>query len=185
MEAEKRLFVASIGIDGNVPSELRLFHEGVNEYADGDRILFDEEAAQSIMSRYQSRGIDMMADYEHQSLQRPPIEAPASAKKFTPEVRGDGLYAADIRWTDRARQMITAGEYRYYSIAAKVDPKTGRAVELINFALTNNPAAIGIAPLKAASANQTQETQASAIADGWTLHREMGVPYHGDLQWPK
>jgi phage I-like protein len=151
VEQEKRLFVASLSGDGNVPSELRLFQYGVNDYSDGDKILFDEEAAKSIMARYSERGVDLMADYEHQSLQRPPIEAPASAKKFVPQVRNGDLMATDIRWTDRAKSMIAAGEYRYYSIAAKIDPKTGRAVELINFALTNNPAAIGIAPLKAAS----------------------------------
>lgn len=169
METEKRLFVASLTGDGNVPSELRLFHSGVNEYSDGDKILFDEESAKSIMGRYAARGVDLMADYEHQSLQRPPIEAPASAKKFVPEIRAGDLMATNIAWTDRARSMIAAGEYRYYSIAAKVDPKTGRAVELINFALTNNPAAVGIAPLKAASATQEQpdSDDPSSTAHDW------------------
>jgi phage I-like protein len=157
VEDEKRLFVATISADGSVPSELRLFQRGVNDYHDGDRILFDEESANSMMERYRARGIELMSDYEHQSLVRPPIEAPASSKKWTPEVRSDGFYATDIKWTDRAKSMIAAGEYRYYSIAAKVNPKTQRAVEIINFALTNNPAANHIAPLKAASAVNNPE----------------------------
>lgn len=175
MEQEKRLFVASFAGDGNVPTELRLFHAGVNEYNDGDRLLFDDEAAKSVMSRYSMRGIDMMADYEHQSLARPPIEAPASAKKWMPEVRNGDLYATDIRWTDRAKSMIAAGEYRYYSVAAKVDPKSNRIVEMINFALTNNPAANHIAPLKAASANQIQETS-PPVVDSFPEHSRLSVP---------
>ena len=151
MEDEKRLFVASISADGSVPTELRLFHAGVNKYSDGDQIDYDDEAAESMMSRYRERGIDLMADYEHQSLVRPPVEAPASAKKWTPEPRSDGFYATDIKWTDRAKEMIAAGEYRYYSIAARVNPKTKRVAEIINFALTNNPAANNLSPLKAAS----------------------------------
>lgn len=156
MEEERRVFTASISNDGNVPSEIRLFQSGINHYSDGDKILFDEEAAESVMKRYREKGIDLMADYEHMSLQRPPIEAPASAKKWVPEVRGGDLIASSIGWTERAKSMIAAGEYRYYSVACKVDPKTGRCMEMINFALTNNPAAVGIAPLKAASAIQVQ-----------------------------
>lgn len=186
MEQEKRLFVASLSGDGNVPSELRLFHAGLNEYSDGDKILFDDVAAESVMTRVAARTIDFMADYEHQSLIKPPIEAPASAKKWTPELRNGDLMATDIKWTDRAKSMIAAGEYRYYSIAAKVDPKTSRAVEVINFALTNNPAAIGIAPLKAASAAEL--APATMVDNEWPAHARINVPvipYKRILQWLK
>jgi phage I-like protein len=183
VEEERRLFIASISSDGNVPSELRLFKSGINEYSDGDKILFDDEAAESVMSRYVAKGIDLMADYEHMSLVRPPVEAPASAKRWTPEVRNGDFMATNIAWTDRAKAMIAAGEYRYYSIAAKVNPKTGRPVEMINFALTNNPAAMNIAPLKAASITADVSVSMSVTP----AHDDMSAPTTPwrEIQWLK
>jgi phage I-like protein len=141
----------------DVPSEFTLLKAGVNEYVDGDTIVFDSDAATAVMQRYTKRGIELMADYEHQSLQVPPVIAPAAAKKWVPEVRDGALVASSIAWTDKARAMIAAGEYRYFSIAARVDVKSKRIVELINFALTNNPAANQIAPLVAASRRFDEE----------------------------
>jgi phage I-like protein len=143
--------------DGGVATEFRLLQAGLNRYNDGDKILFDEDAASSVMQRYKARGIDLMADYEHQSLVRPPIEAPASAKKWTPEVRGGHLMATNIQWTEKAKGYLASGEYRYFSIACRVDAKTNRCIELINFALTNLPAANGISALVAASRNVNDE----------------------------
>lgn len=151
-------FAAFDGVDApdKVPTEIRLFKAGKNEYADGE-LLFDVEASASVMARYQARGLKLKADYEHQSLANPPVIAPASAKRWTPEVRNGELWATDIQWTKKARQMIADGEYDYFSIAARVNPDTGRVVEMINFALTNTPAANGIEPLIAASLNATPE----------------------------
>lgn len=150
-------FGAFEGIDtpDKVPTEIRLMSAGVNDYTFGS-LVFDAESATSVMARYAKRGLKLKADYEHQSLAEPPVIAPASARSWTPEVRDGALYATDIKWTKKARQMIADGEYDYFSIAAKVDAKSSRVVEMINFALTNNPAANGIAPLVAAR-NSTQE----------------------------
>jgi hypothetical protein len=159
------LFHGSLGDYANaeeVPSEFTLLKAGVNEYVDGDTIIFDADAATAVMQRYTKRGIDLMADYEHQSLQIPPVISPAAAKKWVPEVRDGALVASSIAWTDKARSMIAAGEYRYFSIAARVDVKSKRIVELINFALTNNPAANHIAPLVAASRRFDDEVSPAA-----------------------
>jgi phage I-like protein len=102
-----------------------------------------------------------MADYEHMSLARPPVPAPASAKRWVPEVRNGALVAAQIAWTDKAKSMLAAGEYRYFSIACRVDAKSGRCVELINFALTNLPAGNGLQALVAASRNFENEEDMS------------------------
>ena len=139
--------------DGSVPTEFRLLASGINTYNDGDKILFDDEAAAETLKRYRARGIDLMADYEHMSLAKPPVQAPASAKKWVPEVRGGDLLATQVAWTNKAKSMLAEGEYRYFSIACRVDVKTNRCVELINFALTNLPAADGITALIAASRN--------------------------------
>lgn len=146
----------TIDVSG-VPSEFRLLKAGVNAYKGGE-LLFDEQAAASVMARYQARGIQLMADYEHQSLRDDltgPV--PAAAKKWEPEIRGGDLIAANITWTARAKAMLAEGEYRYFSIACAVEPKTNRVVEIINFALTNLPAADRIEPLVAASAIHTRK----------------------------
>jgi|GEM_PF-4583610 len=132
------------------PSEFVLLKSGLNPCEGGD-LLFDAAAATSVMATYQKRGIQLMADYEHQSLVHPPIVAPASAKKWIPELRNGDLVAGNIAWTDRAAKMITDGEYRFFSIACRVDPKTNRVMSVINFGLTNNPAANQLQPLVAAS----------------------------------
>lgn len=150
--------------DGSVPTEFCLLKSGVNTYNDGDTILFDDKSAEETMRRYRARGIDLMADYEHMSLARPPMQAPASAKKWVPDMRGGDLFASQIAWTEKAKSMLSAGEYRYFSIACRVDAKSNRCVELINFALTNTPAANGIAPLVAASRTfQTNEESMKTI----------------------
>jgi phage I-like protein len=153
----------------DVPTEFTLLKAGLNGYDDGQgEILFDDIAAQSVMARYQRRKIDLMADYEHQSLEKPAVEAPASAKKWVPEVRNGDLVATNIQWTKRAADMIAAREYRYWSIAARIEKATGRVVQIINFALTNNPAADGISPLVAASllatgAEEPEETTMKTV----------------------
>jgi phage I-like protein len=157
-------FSAFDGIEApdKVPSEICLLKSGVNSYVDGE-LLFDADAAKSVMSRYQKRGLKLKADYEHQSLSVPPVQAPASARKWVPEVRNGELWATDIQWTKKARQMIADGEYDYFSIAARTEQKSGRVVEMINFALTNLPAANGIEPLIAASIAKKENDMKTVI----------------------
>lgn len=132
------------------PSEFRLFRAGINQTDKGD-FLFDDEAAASVMAAYAEKGVPLMADYEHQALVQPPIEAPASATSFVPQVRNGELWATEVQWTDRARAYLEAGEYRMFSPAFTHDQKSGRILRLINFALTNNPATHQLEPLVAAT----------------------------------
>jgi phage I-like protein len=139
-----------------VPSEFRMFRVGENETTKGT-FVFDAEAAELVMSNYAKRGIDMLMDYEHQSLADPPVEAPAAATRMVPQIRNGELWATGVKWTDRAASYLLAGEYRYFSPAFEYDTKTGRVTKLINVALTNNPATHGIQPLVAASATRKEE----------------------------
>jgi phage I-like protein len=145
------LVIATAPLPEGVPTEFRLLKRGVNQYDSGDEIIWDDASAEETLKRYRMRGVDLMADYEHQTLVEPPVEAPASAKRWVPEVRGGDLVATSIAWTDKAKAYLAAGEYRYFSIACRVNTKTKRCVQLINFALTNNPAGHGITALVAAS----------------------------------
>lgn len=127
-----------IPLDGQAPETVRLFRFGLNETTKGT-FLFDVKSAESVMQADRDYGNERSADYEHQALYDPPIEAPASAW-YRLELREDGLYAVDLQWTDRARRMIEAREYRYISPAFMFNPEDGRIMEFINFALTNLPA---------------------------------------------
>jgi len=133
------------------PTEFKMLSAGVNHTEKGD-FVFDADAAEACMSFWGGKGVELSFDYEHQSLQDPPIEAPA-AGWWTPEVRDGALYATNIRWTARAAKYLSAKEYRYFSPAFNFDKETGQVLRIINCALTNNPAMDNIAPLVRASAN--------------------------------
>jgi phage I-like protein len=137
---------------GAVPTEFRIFKYGVNHSEKGD-FLFDQEAAVSVMAEYRSHGKPMLLDYNHgTTVYAPTADQGISAGEFVPEVRADGLWATAIKWTDRARGMLAAREYRCFSPCFEPDPKTGRISRLINIALTNLPALDHVEPLVAATA---------------------------------
>lgn len=140
-------------LDGVAPTELRIFAAGDNPTTKGT-FRFTKRSAELVMAENAEYGNDRSADYEHQALAQPPVKAPASAwydleLRDTPN--GPELWAANIRWTDNARALIEAKEYRYTSPAFYHDAD-GEILGYRNFALTNNPATLNLRPLIAASA---------------------------------
>ncbi len=119
-----------------LPSEFRLFSLGVNQTKKGDFIL-DAEGMASVMKQYTDHGVELSFDYEH-SAHAGSGAAPAAAW-FNPEARADGLWATNVRWTDKAAAHLRAKEYRYFSPTFHVD-KANRITRLVNAALTNLPA---------------------------------------------
>lgn len=109
--------------------------------------------AHSIIAGLSARHDDILIDYEHQSLNAEKGMAPA-AGWFKRAVwrEGDGLYAADVRWTEKAAAMIAAKEYRYISPVFSFDKHTGEVQGLVSLGLVNQPALQGLADLAAASA---------------------------------
>jgi phage I-like protein len=137
------------------PTELCLFKAGINKSEKGE-FIFDDESARLVMEKYLERGRELVIDYEHQSIQQPPQKALA-AGWFKLEVRNGELYAVDIRWTDQAKAEIEAAQYRYWSPYFRYDERTGRVVDVMNNALTNNPALYGLPAMVAASTNAREE----------------------------
>ena len=81
-------------------------------------------------------------DYEHQALlsEKNGQPAPAAGWASAFEWRtGDGLYALKVQWTDKARQMIDAGEYKYISPVIAYSGTSGVVSGIVNAALTNIP----------------------------------------------
>lgn len=81
-------------------------------------------------------------DYEHQAMlaEQNGQPAPASGWASAFEWRsGVGLFALNVQWTARAKEMIEAGEYKYISPVISYDGKTGAVVDVLNASLVNIP----------------------------------------------
>ena len=95
-------------------------------------------------------GDDYLIDYEHQSLDAGKSGLPAPAAGWFSSLEwqeGDGLYMSGIRWTEAARNMIAATEYRYLSPVFTFAPDTGFVTRVMSVALTNTPALHGLTDL--------------------------------------
>ena len=121
------------------PARVKLADAGENHMFRGPAYRLEDPAAVAAASLRDTT--DLVIDYEHGSDFRAPKgeTAPAAGwiKKLSAEP--DGLYA-EVEWTDRARAMIEAGEYRYISPTFMADKKTGVIKQLLRAGLTNNPA---------------------------------------------
>jgi len=97
---------------------------------------------------------DFVIDYEHQTLLTADNGQPAPAAGWFRRLEwreGVGLFAVDVRWTDRAAAMVKAHEYRYLSPVFGFDKKTGEINSLHSAAITNSPALDGLTDLMAAT----------------------------------
>jgi phage I-like protein len=140
-----------------LPTRVRLFSRGWNETSKG-RFLFDGLAAKSVMQHFESEGVDLMFDLEHQSLDRPtqdPTSRDARAwATLAIDASGD-LYAEHIRWTKDGQERLENKAQRYLSPAFNFDPATRRILSIVNVALVAMPATHHAAPLVAASKKES------------------------------
>ncbi|WP_208952555.1 phage protease, partial [Rahnella sp. ChDrAdgB13] len=155
-------------LDGS-QSRVQLLPAGMFRAADGrptDAPGWQLNALQAarVMADADARTNDFMFDFEHQTIHCEKNGQPNPAAGWFKQLEFDpekGLFAADVRWTSRALQMIESGEYRYVSALFLYDLQ-GNIVRLINAALTNTPALDGMNELLAAASliyiNQ-EETQ--------------------------
>ncbi len=131
------------------PTAVRIFKFGKIHTTKGD-LLFDQKSAKSVMADWKSYGNELCFDYEHKAVEHDTRAGDGKAAGwFTLEVRDDGLWAVNIRWTPSAKKQIEEGEWRYFSPALEYESKTGRVLSLTNVALTNIPATKHLTPLTA------------------------------------
>lgn len=121
----------------------------------GDDFEFTRAHAEALRAWFHALGRKLAIDYEHQSFgdlnTRPDGLRPAAGWIGGLEVRDDGLWAVDVTWTERARELLRAGEYRYFSpVIYWSDESRGGVAGLGPVALTNDPAMRGVAALAAA-----------------------------------
>ncbi|MDD4978776.1 MAG: phage protease [Gallionella sp.] len=111
--------------------------------------------AAAIIQAATLRANDFLIDYEHQTISASKNGLPAPAAGWFKRLEwrnGDsgGLFALDVRWTERAAAMIAAREYRYISPVFTFDFKTGDVQGLHSAAITNDPALDGLTDMVAA-----------------------------------
>jgi len=114
--------------------------------------VLSEARGRELVIAAEQRSMDYVIDYEHQTLSG--ARAPAAGWFKALEWRPDGLYATDARWTDAAKGMIAAREYRFISPVFTYSAQTGEVLALVNIALTNNPALHGLTDLSAVAVNR-------------------------------
>lgn len=124
-----------------VPEKIPILPLGHVRSSKGDFDV-DEESFETMKAQIAQRGVDLVVDYEHQTLKG--VEAPAAGwvKALKAE---NGQIWAEVDWTPRGRQYLENREYRY--ISPVVLARNAKAVGLHSLALTNTPAIMGMTPI--------------------------------------
>lgn len=127
----------------NVPELITILPLGNVSSEKGD-FFVDRESFEMIKQRMQKRKIDIVVDYEHQTLEN--VQAPASG--WIKDIRlQNNCIVAKVDWTDKAKSYLRNKEYRYLSPVVLVRKKDCKAMEIHSVALTNTPAINGMIPI--------------------------------------
>lgn len=124
-------------------------------------------AAARLVAAAERRKTPYVIDYEHQTLHAERNGQPAPAAGWFSRLAhepGTGLFALDVEWTPKAKQMIENGEYRYISPVFSHGPD-GEIAELHMAAVTNHPALDGMTMLAAAKLQLPREEPMSKLAE--------------------
>lgn len=129
------------GIDlSGVPEVIRVLPKGHVSSTKGDFEVDDRDIA-GIIRQFKARRLDLVIDYEHQTLSD--VQAPAAGwiKDLYP---GEDALMARVEWTQKGREYIANKEYRYLSPVVLVKNADQHAAVFHSAALTNTPAITGM-----------------------------------------
>ena len=104
----------------------------------------DEGSFQAMKAQIAQRGVDLVVDYEHQTLKG--VEAPAAGWVKELKLEGGNIMAV-VEWTPRGAEYLRYKEYRYLSPVVNVRKTDNKAVGLHSLALTNTPAIEHMTPI--------------------------------------
>lgn len=119
-----------------VPIEIKILPLGHVESQKGN-FEVDGESVNLILQQFKKRQLDLVIDYEHQTLSD--IQAPA-AGWIKDLYKADNAIAAKVEWTPKALEYLKNKEYRYLSPVVLTRKSDMKAVILHSVALTNTPA---------------------------------------------
>ena len=117
----------------------------------------DDLAYQLIISAASNRQRQYCLDYDHATFMGGNTRAAGwwTGFEFVPVGEGAGLWATGLTFTPAAAQAVQDGEYRYISAVFRATDD-GRISEIVNAALTNNPALDGMAAVALAAQHGNQ-----------------------------
>ena len=121
------------------PEYIMVLPLGYISSENGD-FLVDRESFRMMKEHMERRAVDIVVDYEHQTLAD--IQAPAGGWIKELVLKSDGIFAK-VEWTKRAKNYLRNREYRYLSPVVMVRKKDHRASQIHSVALTNTPAING------------------------------------------
>lgn len=168
----KQIMVLTSGDLGECPDKIKILPVGRINSEKGDFVV-DEESYNAMKAEMQRRGIDIVIDYEHQTLQD--VQAPASGwvKEliYTPEA-----IIAKVEWTQKAQEYLKNKEYRYLSPVVLIRKEDNKAVALHSLALTNTPAINGMFAIVNSANIETENDTGGKGMDLQKLKELLGLP---------
>lgn len=137
----KLIACAGEGIElSGVPTEIKILPLGRVHSQKGD-FNVDEESFELIRKQFKDRKLDLVIDYEHQTLSD--VQAPAGG--WIKELyKGEDAIIAKVEWTAKAAEYLKNKEYRYLSPVVLVRKRDQKATAIHSVALTNMPAIDGM-----------------------------------------
>lgn len=126
-----------------VPEIVKLLPIGHIQSQKGDFDV-DSESFAEMKRNFEGRGIDIVIDYEHQTLKD--MQAPAGGWIKELILQADAI-AAQVEWTPAAKKYLENKEYKYLSPVVLVRKRDNKATALHSVALTNSPAIDGMFPI--------------------------------------
>lgn len=158
---------------GNVPEEIKILPLGHVHSQKGD-FEVDDESVKMICEQFKSRNLDLVIDYEHQTLKD--MQAPAGG--WIEEIyKGEDAIIAKVKWTDRAKEYLKNREYRYLSPVVIVRKKDRKATSIQSVALTNTPAIDGMfALVNSVDIANLEENEEETQMDMKELAAMLGLP---------
>lgn len=136
--------ICAAEIVADATDEIKILPMGLVKSQKGE-FYVDDESVDLMRQHFKERRLDIVVDYEHQTLND--VQAPAGGwiKDFYAK---DGAVVAKVEWTPKAKQYIENKEYRYLSPVVMVRKSDKKAVILHSVALTNTPAIDGMYTIK-------------------------------------
>ena len=154
-----------------MPTEIKILPLGRVHSQKGD-FNVDEESFELIRKQFKDRKLDLVIDYEHQTLSD--VQAPAGG--WIKELyKGEDAIIAKVEWTAKAAEYLKNKEYRYLSPVVLVRKRDQKATAIHSVALTNTPAIDGMFAL-VNSLDIEDISEGGNIMDLKELAKALGLP---------
>lgn len=148
--------IASLDLPtGDLPEWYLIFAKGQIEIEGEGLVLVDEKAFDLVKAGVDRRGVEVVFDYEHQTVGDQKAPASGWVKDWRWTERG---IEAKVDWTEEAAGFLAKKEYRYFSPVFYVGKKDGRLCGVHSVALTNTPKTNKLKPLLAKLGAEQKET---------------------------